>query len=245
MIQNRQKWFNIKCNLTFDSLIKKLNSFPYKEDNQIGFDVLEIQPKMVFARYIECQNITEELHHPFGGIEMVSSIKYVIFQFETIPLNKHSFLIKIINPPISLKGFVKALSILFQDDFSISKVRIDVEDCFSSLIKSNSVGRYSVVKLLVSSIPFGEKTVAAISLKSTDNAYKEFKKRHTDNKYKLEKISMMLRLNAEWERIEISSSGLIVCTSSLNHLVEKYIEDNQLATMEPGLGETKRSGLHS
>jgi hypothetical protein len=226
MIQSRQKWFNIEGNLTFASLIDKLNSFPYKEDNQIGFDVLEIQTKRIFARYIECQKITEELHHPFGEIETVSSIKYVIFHFETIPLEKHSFLIKVVNPPVSLKGFVKALSILFQGDFSISKVRIDVEDFFNYLIKSNSGGRHSVEKLLVSSIPFGEKTVAAISLKSTDNAYKEFKKRHTGDKYKIEKISIMLRFNAEWESIKISSSGLIICTSNLNYLVEKYIKGN-------------------
>ena len=236
MIQSRQKWFNIEGNISFTSLIERFNSFPYKEDKQIGFDVLEIQPKKIFARYIECQKITEELHHPFGGIETVSSIKYVIFQFETIPLNKHNFLIKVINPPISLKGFVKALSILFQGDFFMSKIRIDVEDFFSYLIKSNSVGRYTVEKLLVSSIPFGEKTVAAISLKSTDNAYKEFKKRHIDNQYKIEKISIMLRFNAEWQRIKISSFGLIICTSSLNNLVEKYIENTQLATTKPELG---------
>lgn len=236
MTQNRQTWFNVEGNLTFGLLIEKLNGFPYKEDNQIGFDVLEIQPKKIFARYIECQKITEELHHPFGEIETVSSIKYVIFHFETTPLNKNSFLIKVINPPISLKGFVNALSALFQGDFSISKVRIDVEDFFSYLIKSNTGGRYSVEKLLVTSIPFGEKTVAAISLKSNDNAYKEFKNRHTDNKYKIEKISIMLRLNAEWERIEISSSGLIICTSGLNFLVEKYIKRNQMEAFVPVFG---------
>jgi hypothetical protein len=229
MIQNRQKWFNIKCNLTFDSLIKKLNSFPYKEDNQIGFDVLEIQPRMIFARYIECQNIIEELHHPFGGVEKVSSIKYIIFKFEIVPLNGDNFLIKVINPPGSLKGFVKTLYGLLQDDFFISKVRIDVEDCFSSLIKSSSTRRYSVEQLLVSSIPFGKKTVATIRLKSTDNAYSEFKKRHTGKKYKIEKIGVMLRFNAEWERVVISSSGLIACTSGLDRVVEKYVEEAQLA----------------
>ena len=119
MIQNRQIWFNFKSGLLFESICKYFNNVPYSDDINIGFDVLEIQPKRLLARYIERQDIIEELRHPFGGIEKVNSIKYIIFQFEVIPLKKDIYLLKVINPPQSLKSFVKTLSGLFLGDFYI------------------------------------------------------------------------------------------------------------------------------
>jgi hypothetical protein len=211
-------------------MINKLNSVPYNEGTNIGFDVLEIKPKRLFSRYIERQIIIEELHHPFGDVEKINLVKYIIFQFEVIHLNNDFFLIKIINPPQSLRNFVKTLSGLFHGDFFISRVGIDVEDCFNSLLQSNCISRFSVEKLIASSISFGEKTIASINLRSTDNAYKEFKKRYSNTKYKLDKIMMTLRFNDEWGFIEISSSGLISCTSGLDTLVEKYIKNKELTT---------------
>ena len=224
---NRQIWFKVKCNLSFNTIVERLNNFPYGEDNPIGFDVTEIQEEKVLVRYIERQNITEELRDPFGAIEKITTIKYVVFHFEVVSFDKYGFLLKIKNSPVSLKGFVKTFSNLFQSEFFISKIQISVEDIYTYLVTSNLVGRFSVKKLMVSSIPFGEKTVATINLKSSDNAYKEFKKKYTDNNYKYETISLILRFESEWETIEISSSGSIVCTSGLDTLVENYIKLTQ------------------
>lgn len=232
MIQNRQNWFNVRCNLPFRSMINKLNSTPYNEGTNIGFDVLEINPKRLFSRYIERQVVIEELRHPFGDVEKINLVRYIIFQFEVIHIKSDFFLIKIINPPQSLKNFVNTLSELFHGDFFISRVGIDVEDCFNVLLQSGRISRFSVEKLMASCISFGEKTIASINLRSTDNAYKEFKKRYNNTKSKLDKLMMTLRFNDEWESIEISSSGLIICTAGLDKLVEKYIENKELTAIK-------------
>ena len=232
MIQNRQNWFNVRCDLPFRSIINQLNSTPYNESTNIGFDVLEINPKRLFSRYIERQIIIEELRHPFGALEKINSTKYVIFQFEVIHINNDFFLIKILNPPQSLKNFVNTLSGLFHGDFFISRIGIDVEDCFNTLLQSDCITRFSVEKLIASCISFGEKTMASINLKSSDNAYNEFKKRYKKTQYKLDKLMMTLRFNDEWESIEISSSGLIICTAGLDKLVEKYIAKKELTTIK-------------
>lgn len=232
MLQNRQNWFNVKCNLPFRSMINKLNSLPYNEGTNIGFDVLETKHKRLFSRYIERQIIIEELRHPFGDVEKINSVRYIIFQFEVIHIKSDFFLIKIINPPQSLKNFVNTLSELFHGDFFISRVGIDVEDCFNALLQSGLIGRFSVEKLMASCISFGEKTIASINLRSTDNAYEEFKKRYKNTQYKLDKLMIRFRLNDEWELIEISSSGLIICTAGLDKLVEKYIEKKELTAIK-------------
>lgn len=225
MIQNRQKWFNTNFNLAFKSVVKQLNSLPYNETNSSGFDLIEIRQTKIFSRYIERQDLIEEVLHPLGGVETVNSVRYIIFQFEVKFIAEDTFLIKIVNPPVSLKGFVGRLSEIFRDGFFISTIKIDVEDCFNYLIKSKFSGRYSVESVLVSNIPFGDKTVATFNLKSTDNAYKEFKKKYIDVNYKIEKVGLRLRVNNQWEYINISSSGLIICTSGLDDLVEEYIEN--------------------
>jgi hypothetical protein len=225
MKPKRQRWYKIQFKSSLAEIIDTIIETPYNEDNTIGFELIETSKSHFTARYIEQYDNIEELHHPFGEVEEIKTVKYIIFNFDIIYLKKGISAVKIINPPVSLKGFVKKLTEICNNELYISRVYFDIEKLYEEIKINPSVNRYTVNKLKVSSIQFSEKTTAKLSLNSLDNAYEEFKKKYKNRQFKLEKMYLNARVKGESELIKLSSSGLIFCTAGFDDIIEKYIVD--------------------
>lgn len=223
MKTNRQRWYKIRFNSPFTNISERIKSLPFSQKNPIGFELIETSNKRIGARYIERQYISDEIQHPFGEIEEVITVKYTIFYFEMIYIANGRALLKILNHPVSLRGFVKRLTDICNNNLSISKITFKLNNIYKTIISDSSVDRYSVRRLSVSSIPFSEETTARLNLNSTGNAYEELKKKYKDAQYNLEKIFIDARVNGLAESISISSSGSVVCSHGFENIIEEYV----------------------
>lgn len=223
MKTKRQRWYRIQHRASFIAIIEKIKSLPYSEEHPIGFEIVETSQSRLIARYIEQQLVSSVIRHPFGEIEETTTIKYTIFYFEIIRILKELSIIKVLNPPVSLKGFVKKLVDICTDGFSISRIHFELDKVYMDIVSNPSIDRYSVKKLSVSSIPFSKKTIARLNLRSSGNAYEELRRKYKSEQYKLDKIYLEARVNGTSESIEISYSGSVICTLGFEDLVEKYV----------------------
>lgn len=223
MKASRQRYYKMFFNSSFTVFTNKLREYAYNDDTSIGFDLIDISKNHLNSRYIEKQNITEEIIHPYGDVEKTTFVRYIIFNFQIILAAKGVALIRIINPPSSLKSFVSKLSETYQNGFFISKIQFEVENIYLGIISNSNIDRFLVTKLEASSIPFGKKTTASIKLNSTDNAYDELISKYKKQQYILDKMAMNARINGEEESIEITSSGLVTCTNGFESIIEKHI----------------------
>ena len=223
MKTTKLRWYKIEFNSSFNKIIESINRKSFNNENPIGFELIERSKSRVTARYIERQDISEKVQHPFGGVEEISSIKYIIFVFEIMYVDRGMAIIKILTPPKSLTRFVKLLVGICGQGFSISRIVFEIEEFYSAIINSRSVERFSVHKLCVSSLPFSPNTRAKFELVSSDNAYEELKKKYKHGQFKLDKIYLKARINGEFETIEISASGSALCSKGFDSLIENYI----------------------
>jgi hypothetical protein len=220
----RQRWLRIQHKSSLNKITKNLKTHSYSEENKSGFDLIEISERTIKARFIEEKQISETIILPFGETETVTSIKYIIFPFVFIQLSLKLGLLKLINPPASLKSFIKKIEIVCEDDFSISKIKFELADLIEFLTKNESIDRHTINKLKVGAIPYSKTTIASLKLQSTSNAYEEFLKLHKHDSYKLEKITMTARISGQSEIITVSSTGAISSTPGFDCLIAKYMK---------------------
>ena len=82
--------------------------------------------------------VNELVIDPFG--EEIQNIfrRYTIFNFVILPTKKHSFLVRVNNPPRSLKNFISRLSEALGFGLSVEALEIDIIDIIHYV---NSIGR--------------------------------------------------------------------------------------------------------
>ena len=225
MILNRYRWYKLNFKLQFRDVVDRIKESPYSDGNAIGFNLVELTKSRLSAKYIEQQLIVEELLHPFGEIEEVTRVNYIIFKFDLIYLHDGLMIMKMIDPPNSLKGFLGKLNEIFNSDFSISKMTFKIDLFYDNIKANNSIDRYTVSKLFINSIPFSNNTIAKIQLLSKGNAYEEVREKYKRKNYELGKIKIDARINGVTEFIEVSSAGTILYSNGLNNIVETYVRE--------------------
>ena len=191
----RLRWYKIQFGTPFNKIAEAIGAYSYSDDNPIGFELIETSKYRLSARYIERQYISEQILHPFGDSENITSIKYSIFSFDIIYINKGLGVIKVLNPPQSLKQFVNILASICDGNFSITKVNHEIEKIYDAIVTDKTIDRYTIHRLKVSAAPFSRNTNEKLELNSTDNAYDELKKKYKHGQYKLDSIHLKARIN--------------------------------------------------
>lgn len=217
---NRQRWFVLNHDLPFKESIAE---FSFSKESGIGFEVIEAKAGLVRARFIERIEVIEEASSPYGELERVSVTRYVHFEFAVTKISSEVSLIKVINPPASLRAFVGMLMESLQFRASLTKVDFDLCAVYRSIAEDESIDRLMVNKVTVSQVPLGRHATSKIEVVSTENALAEFLDNYTAPTMKVEKLSISLRVGHESEVLELTSAGSIRCTPGVEFFLEKEV----------------------
>lgn len=220
MKANRQQWLILNHDLPVSASIAK---FSFSHDKGIGFELVESQAGLVRARFIERLETVEEVGSPYGGVEQVSVIRYVNFEFSVTQLTSEVSLVKVIRPPVSLKAFVKLLMETFEYRATLKKLGFDLYSVYASISQDREVDRLVVSKVAVSQVPLGKYATSRIEVVSTENALAEFFANYTAPTMKVEKITISARIRHEPEFLELTSAGSIYCTRGVEFFLERTI----------------------
>lgn len=220
MRANRQQWLVLNHDLPVSAAIAK---FSFSQEKGIGFELVEVQGSLVRARFIEKIETVEDVGSLDGGIEQVSVIRYVTFEFSVSKLTSEMSLIKIIKPPVSLKSFVKILMEVLEHRATLKKLGFDLSSVYASIAQDVAVDRLIVSKVTVSQVPLGKNATSRVEVVSTENALSEFLENYNAPAMKIEKIAISLRVKHESEVLELTSAGSICCTPGVEFYLERTI----------------------
>ncbi|NRF49942.1 hypothetical protein HRF68_20235 [Pseudomonas stutzeri] len=223
MKPTKQQWLILKHEI---DVVEALKSASFFDDINPGFELREINKLSICARYIEKLEALDVVEDPFGGTEEIRSVRYVYFDFEISELSKGVSLVKLIRPPVSLKGFVKLIIKAFNNEAYLDKVKFVLADIYDALSISSEVDRIIVNKIVASRVPIGLKSTARLEVVSDENALSEFRSVYPDPRVKLDRLSMSLRLAHTTEVLEVSSAGFICCTPGVEQILKSNIAIN-------------------
>jgi len=223
MKTSRLRWLVAEYDLSLSGFASALNEIQYGNKRPIGFELIDVKKNMFLARFIQRENKVEEIINPLGKIEKYESTRYIVFDFKVTRLTKGKALIRVIDPPASLKSFIMLISDICDKKLSIEKVELDLVLFYRKIKTIDSVIRYDFIGLQASGIQFGKTSIAKMELASSSNVFDDFLAKYKNKKYKLEKIKFKARVNSSDELVELSSSGLAKCTKGIESVLENYV----------------------
>ena len=223
MKEDRQRWYLLTFDCSFSSLAEGIIANEFKDGEMFGFDIGDSTRNRISSKYIQVDKVTNIVKHPYGDEEEHELTLYTVFEFEIYLVNKSTAVLKIINPPSSLKGFVNSLVSLCDNDFSISKIIFNVEHIFKWLSSYKKINRCVVNKVFVSGVSIDSKSSAKISISSEGDAYEALKSKYKKNDYVIDKMQMRCRFKSEDNNLSVSSSGSLVCSMELVPVIKEYV----------------------
>jgi len=223
MKTSRLRWFIAEFDLSISGLASALNEVQYGIKKPVGFEIIDIKKNIILAKFIQRETKVEEIINPLGKVEKYESTRYIVFDFKVTRLAKGKALIRVINPPASLKSFVMLISDICDNKLSIEKVELDLVSFYKKIENIDSIIRYDFIGLQASGIQFGKTSIAKMEIVSSSNVFEEFLYKYNNKKYKLDKIKFKARVNSGDELAELSSSGSAKCTKGIESVLEKYV----------------------
>ncbi|KRP72058.1 MULTISPECIES: hypothetical protein [Pseudomonas] len=200
-----------------------LQKHTFSIDNPSGFELIKVSPDKVHAKFFERLEIFEEVDTPFGDVQKIHIVRYVVIEFTVIKVGEGLSLIKILRPPVSIKSFSKKLMEAFEYEGALKKASFNLAEVYSLIQGEPAIDRLVVTKVTASQVPVGDRATARIEVASITNALLELQKEYDSPSVKLEKIMISARMNFELEILDVSAAGSIYCTPGMEFYLERTL----------------------
>jgi hypothetical protein len=189
-----------------------------------GFELVEVKPGYIKARFIERFELMESANDPFGLTDDVLAVRYVYFDFSVEQIGLDVSLVKIVRPPATIKSFVKLLAQSFGFSVVIKKVSFDLWGVYEAMSSNNSVDRLYIKKVVACQIPISTGAMARVEIISAGDAISDLKKAYGASGMRLERLSMSARISFEDEYLELSSNGSIYCSEGIDPILTSLVK---------------------
>lgn len=222
MKSSKYRWYSSNIPLDVEALYQKLNERRYSGSGR-GFELIDYAKNRVLAKFIEKRVQNEVVIDPYGEESTFKSIQYIVFTAEFVVLGGGVVLVRIANPPRSIKGFLNLLDEMVDGRVVMSVVSIDIIAFYQFIQRLKNVRQLKVTKAVVCNIPFNRNTSAKIELTSSSNAIEEFREKYRSENFSLAKIALTSRISGEDAFVEVSQNGSIVCSEQFLDVVDNYV----------------------
>lgn len=205
----RTKWLALSLAKSTSEISDLLNTQKYLRGQATGFELTDVQRSRIRGKFIE-EIITNEITiDPFGEEILNNVRRYSIFDFQISPLRKHQFLVRINNPPRSLRNFIAVLSEAFGFGFAIEQLNIDILAMIQHLRKTSGIKRWAIVRVRMAHIPLSNSSLAKVEVVSNGDAYQDLQKCMDVKQATLERATVALTDDGITNQIELVSTGVI------------------------------------
>ena len=211
----RTKWLKISTDLSVVTLGEELSKRQIRRGATVGFELSEVQKKSIRGRFIEEIVDNELVVDPFGQEIIHTITRYAVFEFYIVATARRSFLMRVSNPPRSLKSFVSALGEAFGFGFSIDPIELDILALTKYLRRATTARACKIKKARVGAVRLSQSAIARIDVQSSEDAYGELQNVFDLRNSFLERATIELSAEGLNGQLELSSTGLIACQPDL------------------------------
>jgi hypothetical protein len=209
------KWLRVSIAVSVVDLLAAVISNQYARGMVRGFDLGEVTRTKAAGRFIEQITQTTTYLDPFGEYVENTFTYHKIFSFELIFVRDESWLLRIDNPPRSLKSFVNFLTDICANKFSVEAIQLPILGFLSHPRVEKLLSSLRVNRVMVSGINFGPETYAKADIRSTADALREVVNYYSSQYYVVDKIFGTLIFEECVCEVEISRLAVISSSHDL------------------------------
>lgn len=203
----KNKWLRISTKFTLSEISSLLAGAEFRRGGSEGVDLTEVDDDFIKARFIEEILDTEIYINPFGEEIRYEIRRYSTVAFVVFPQGGDRFLLRVDNPPRSIKNLVAFLSGLLGFGFSISPLSIEILPFIEGIKNRYQAWKFRISKIRVGSLHLADSTIARIEVASKYDAYNDLAKSIKLDGGVIEKVSLTVEHSDFGGIIEFSTSG--------------------------------------
>lgn len=218
----RLKWVEISTSFPLKSVPSLLQEKKYiPEINFCGFELLEISRSAVTAKFIQEFKLSDVQIDPFGKEVSSTITRYSTTIFTILEINGRK-LMRIAQPPRTLRDLVLNISSALDGDFFAQEIRIDVIKFLDYFKGKVQLGHARVRSALFVDVPLTESSTGRVLVDSSRDAIFDFNKCLKGGR--LDKVTLELVNEFGISPLEITYRG------SLVH--DEWLDDSTLHELE-------------
>lgn len=223
MANNRYRWYIVGSALPFLKIVELVQGRVFSPGSKDGFDFWSLQKSRFTGRFISERKMSVERVDPFGEIRKFEDVFFGFIEFEFIFLRKGTYLLKVINPPASIKKFLWALGECCGDGVYFDGVRFLLESVMSDFFDGSKRAALSVAHIRVKDVPLSSTSLARIEVSSSKDACSDVKSWLKNKNYVLDRLKATGFHKGREVTLHMSASGLVVCNSECSDSLTTYI----------------------
>ncbi|MBG2588727.1 hypothetical protein I4544_21125 [Klebsiella michiganensis] len=225
---SRYKWLLINTEYHLDDIVEILHNHKFNNHKYKGYIVNNIDNESLNATFIERVIQSEKINRPDGTEDDIKIERYIYTLFKIKSFANGKYLMRVENPPRALNEFFSFWKSIFNKNFFIEPVKIDVMEAINS-IKHSFFRNVRIRKVKTSGIAINITTFANIEVISSSNALEVFLDEFGRKKFKFEYAKISAIFDGASCSLEIKTTGIISDNEgAIDFLQEKLMENNDL-----------------
>lgn len=218
---HRVKWLLVEVYHPHKTLANAILSFPFQEERNCGFNLLERDNTSLKARFIEKIATVELIVTPYGESSRIETTRYLSTDFRLFLLDdkKRYYLMEVSAPPRSLRPLVDGLAGA-AGTAVVAEAQIPLLELYRVIHDSNPVAR--LVRIKASQIRLTPNSVARVDVISTKDAASDLKGVF-GNAASIDRIKIERPFGPLMHSIEISKNGVAVVDEEYRELASALL----------------------
>ena len=218
-------FFLAECDHSIDTIYQSALSKAYSGDGS-GVEVINYSLSNLELKYYEKQEIDSSFIDPNGTKVSQRLVKFLSYNVSLTKIEP-GILLEVTPLPRSIKGFIDLL-LSSSSKITVKKSKFSILELYDNFITNYSIKNLAVKELDVFDIPINTNTFAAISMKSSSDAYIEFTEKYKSNLFSIKRIKMEVFNSGERKMWEVYSTGKLIGCENLVKSVKELIVKKEI-----------------
>lgn len=225
----RFKWITIKTHAKFDDLANMLLENSFIENSTSGFLIGLINNDFIEGDFVQRTITKEKIVRPDSSEDIIEIERFNYLSFNIVLINEGLYLISLKNPPRSIMDFLNYINIHLHNRIIVTPVELDVMNIVEIIRSDVNTKSLTIKKIKISAIELGVRSSASIEIQSHNNAYEDFLKSFSFEKYIVENVKAQanydgVKMNFLIKKTGFSSEGLDI-TFIIREILSQLVID--------------------
>jgi hypothetical protein len=205
-----------------------IHSHPYSDDHGFGFSIEERKGNKLCCIYSEIVQVTEDISDPNGNIIHQEFFHFNYIEFNIEHVYGEIYILYILNPSRTYRGFVSRLSLIFDFGVSLSSFDIDLKLLMDLLIDKFNPSSLTVSKIKASGLVLNENSKAIMEVSSKKNALDDAFSVFKSKAFTLDRMTFCFYLDGVKSCFDISKKGTLISSEYGVDLIVSLYKDKEI-----------------
>lgn len=224
---SRYKWLLVNTSSRLDDVVEILHKHKFSNKESKGYIINNIDNESLSATFVERVIQHEKINRPDGTEDDIKIERFIYTSFKMKIFDNDKYLMRVENAPRALNEFFSFWKKIFNENFYIEPIKIDVMNTIFSILNS-TFRNVKIKKVKASGISINITTSANIEVVSSHNALENFLSEFGKREFKFDYAKVQAIFNGSPCSLDIKTTSIISDSEdAIDFLERKLIRNDE------------------